>query len=79
MKKEKKWANKSRGLMLYAQGKDLYGKEFYVQDGSWAMLNGCRIYFHNSDNEGTPQCLSLTTAGATKLVKGLNRFIKLKS
>lgn len=70
-----KWANKSRGLELYAKGKDLYEQEFYVQDGSWACVRGVRIYGHNSDNEHTKICLSLTESGAKKLIKGLEKFL----
>jgi hypothetical protein len=72
----RKWANKELGLKLYAEGKDVYNKSFHIQDGSWAMFDGVRIYGHNSDNENTEICLSLNKVNARKVIKGLQRFIK---
>jgi len=69
-----KWANKERGLLYYGRGKDLYNREFHVQDGSWAEIMGIRIYGHNSDNEGSEICLSLTEKGASQLIKALRNI-----
>ena len=71
----KKWANRERGLMFYGKGGDVYGSEFYIQDGSWAMFSGVRIYARNSSNEKEEICLSLKLDGAKKLIKGLQRFV----
>ena len=70
----KRWANKERGLELYGKGKDLYGREFTVQDGSWATVQGIRIYCHDSDNEGTTISLSLTQHGAKELIQALEEI-----
>ena len=70
----KKWANKSRGLKYYNSGKDVYGKPFHVQDGSWACFRGVRIYAYNVD--GKEVCLSLKESGANKLIDGLKKFLK---
>lgn len=67
----KKWASKERGLRYYGEGKDVYGRDFYVQDGSWAEFEGIRIYAHNSDNEGTSICISLKKDGLVKMLKAL--------
>lgn len=75
----KKYANKSRGLLNYSEGKDVYGKPFRVQDGTWACFAGVRIYAHNSSNEQEEICLSLNVNDAKKLVKGLKEFIKKNS
>ena len=68
---------KKRGLLLYGKGKDLYGREIRVQDGSWAMLHGVRIYAHNSDNDGTEICLSLRKADAKKLIIALKKAFEI--
>ena len=70
-----KWANKERGLRYYGKGKDLYNREFRVQDGSWACFKGIRIYGHDSDNEGTDICLSLKVSGVRKLIRALELSI----
>ena len=64
-----------RGLRRYGSGKDLYGRKFSVQDGSWACFEGFRIYAHNSDNEGTEICLSLKMSGVKQLIKSLNKIV----
>lgn len=71
----KRWVSKERGLELYGKGKDLYGREFRVQDGSWACFKGIRIYGHNSDNEGTEICLSLKADGVKCLIKALQKTL----
>ncbi len=73
--KRKVFANKERGLLLYGKGKDLYGREFSIQDGSWACFHGIRIYGHDSDNEGTRMCLSLKKQGVIKLIKALQNTL----
>lgn len=74
-KMKEKWAHKERGLRLYSEGKDVYGEKFYVQDGSWAMFAGVRIYGHNSSNEKEEICLSLKVKDAKKLIIGLKKFV----
>lgn len=74
----KKFANKERELLMYIEGKDVYGKEFWVQDGSFACFSACRIY-HNEDKKGEHECLSLKINEAKKLIKGLQKFIKENS
>lgn len=72
----KKWANESRGLKFYAKGKDVYNREYHVQDGSWAMFRGVRIYCHDSTNEDHPVCLSLNEKEARRLIGGLEEFLE---
>lgn len=72
----RKWASKERGLRYYGEGKDIQGKPFHVQDGSWACFSGVRIYGHDSSNEQQEICLSLKVTDAKKLMKGLQQFIK---
>ena len=73
----KKWASRERGLRMYAEGKDVVDREFWVQDGSWAFFSGVRIY-HTGTNDPGEECLSLTVAGARKLIAGLQAFVDLK-
>ena len=73
----KRWANKSRGLRYYSEGSDVYQMPFHVQDGSWAMFRGVRIYGHDSSNEKNEICLSLNEKNVKKLIIGLNKFLEL--
>lgn len=77
MAKMKKWANKSRGLRLYGEGIDLYGRKFRVQDGSWAEFHGIRIYGYDSTTEDIVICLSLKMDGVNKLIKALKTIKSL--
>lgn len=71
----RKYANRERGLLNYGEGKDLYGMRFHVQDGSWAMFKGIRIYGHDSNNEHSEICLSLKESGVKKLILALKKSI----
>jgi len=70
------WANKSRGLKTYGKSKDLYERPFHVQDGSWAMFNGIRIYHSDSTTEEKDVCLSLKKAGVKSLIKALTKALE---
>ena len=72
---KKKWANKERGLESYGCGKDVYGYDFHVQDGSWALFRGFRIYGSDSNNDHTPICLSLKLDGVRKLKLALEKIL----
>lgn len=70
---KKKWVDKEKHLKFYGEGEDLYGHVFTVQDGSWAEVQGIRIYFTQSyviDTHGRP-CLCLDKKGARNLIKAL--------
>lgn len=67
---------KTRRMRTYCRGKDIYSMGFRVQDGSWALIRGVRIYCCNSSSEHEEICLSLTEDGAKKLIKGLEKFLK---
>lgn len=79
MKEQKIYANKERGLLQYGNGTDLYGRKFRIQDGSWAMFHGIRIYGSDSNNEGTSICLSLKKSGVKKMIEGLTKALERMS